>query len=765
MPESRTSHSVTEALLIRRAAAIGLGIGGLFCVIGGFYFRLFWNEGSDSERGFGANTQEFFSPNNFGTVSKLGVPIFDLSTGVGHRLPANHGLQSTGFVLLRHILPAELIVLLAMMAALTLALTTMNLLLVVKGSTDRLKMVVADIILLSPFYLYLVSYDYYFNSIGYCVLMAATVILFAPWENDSLTSSPQVWTALLAAGMLCVAIGATVGASWIIFVILPFSVIRARAMVRAVRFLRLHHSLRLTLLGAIGCLVVAYGLLVLRLIALREFPVRVGYESFLVSLDGTWVATKHTIGKLLVNDVPGFAELLDLGFGLGLVDRFLTGHFRLPNGTVIGILALLLRMLVANRYLRDIWTWMIVLLGAIILCTLPRDWLPIGVTYRDIYLLVPFILSTTLIASSPKQPISAPILAGLRRQGPNLVKTMWVVIAVSWIFWGVNLRTRSFSNFSPTENGVFTSIVKPPDERFATLLDSVGHQRGFRIMTVTDRFRYEAFEQGRSVHYYGIYAWEDLTEHSIPTLPYINRLQAISLLAPYSHLNGRAEMVFGADSPRDRCQSTEFEFLGVQSLIVDENYLRACGSPDRNLQQLPDPDHRLLGPVYITRPASWRVFGSDMLSSESCPFMFENCIEQLGWRAYASSGQAHPPVQVLNPDTNDGVVARFFVPNAKLSGPRFLVIPIIADPAIRVTEATTGRKVVTTSAAGFLAVDLTVNDSLSGITLEVSARPDIDMWMVALAPWVWTGFLIVALSGGLRTFRGMTKETQIKQVI
>lgn len=762
--QSQSLKRNTQVLLVRKSIEVSFSVALLFCAVGGFYFRLFWNEAHETERGFGASTQRFLSPNEFGTASKLGVPIFDLSSGVGHRLPANNGLPMTGVLLLRHLLPAELIVLLALTVALALALTTVNLLLVLKGTTDRLSMYLANTLLLAPFSFYLVSRDYFFNAIGYCSLIAATTILFAPLDVAPRASSPYLTRALLKTGMLSIAIGATVGSQWILLAVMPFILIRARAVIRAIVFIRLNRQLWTTLLGVVGCLVVSYGLLALRLSDLREYSTRPGYESFLVSLDGTLGATKHTIGMLVVRDVPGLAYFSDRVLGINLIGRFYGGLFQLPSGIGIGVIAVLTRAFMANRHWRDVGTWITALFTAVALCVLPGGWLPIGVSYQDVYLLVPFILSTTLITSPPKQLAILPRPLELRRHASLVVRTVWFTVVISWVFWGVSQRTMEFSNYEPTPNGALTSIVDSPTERFVPLLSSVGHQSGFRVMTVTDRFRYEAFEQGRSVHYYGMYSWDDLTENSIPILPYINRLQAISLLAPYSHLNGSAEKSFTANSTSDQCQSIELEFLSVQSLMVDEDYLRVCESSKWEIRPLPDPDDQLLGPVYVTRPTSYRVFGSDNLyPSKTCPFMFVNCIEQLGWRAYESSTQEQPPLRVLNPDSHAGSIAEFSVPEEMISGPRYLVIPVIADPALRVKEAMTGREVATMSAAGFVAIDLSMNDSIAGSRLMISVRPDADLWMVALTPWVWTGFLIVALGCGFRKLCSAVRRVLVKQ--
>jgi len=733
-----------RASACRRSFASGFSVAGVVTLFGGFYFKFYWNEGIDLDLGsFAANTQHFMTPTSFGVSTLLGVPVFDFASGVGYRYPINHGLPLSGFALLRHVLPAELTLLIVLLLALGISLTSVNLALHTIGQNRLPVLLATNFVLSQPIFFLLINYDFYFNAIGYCALVSGVGLICIKFSPLGILLSRQ----RLFFGLLGLFIGITTGSQWLLLAIWPLAILCAREVANVVRLLASSRSgLKLLLLAACGA-TSGLGYIAVQ-IASVDKPPRAGTVSFLRSaFDGSSRAGISFVCQAITRDVPGLAYLFDLSADTNIVESCYAGHFKVPSGIVV-ILILTLVSTLSNRInQRTLLVCWFSLVIAVFLSFQSSDFIPIGVSWRDAYLLVPFIFSTILLAQNVGDARRSTAENQLQRVVPVVLGLLLFVSAGTSVLFAAQNRTMGFTTLSPTENGALTSIIRQPTERFESLLEESGHKKGYRLLSVTDNFRNEVFD-GELIKYYGMFGWSDLRESGFPVVSHAHKFQgsAVLRIQPFFP-SGFTELSLDGLASRSNCQLSEFEFLSVFSVMSDESFRDTCRNPDWISTPLLDPESQLSGPVYINRPRSFHWFGAESSTDETCPFLTDACVTQLKLETLKETGRPSPPLFIPESGENKAI---YRLPADLSTGPRLLVLPIAYDSSIQISSAETNEKVTGTAFAGYISIERSSLQHLAGTDLLFKTTPDAEMIYVALLPWFWLIIVTLLLYSGIK---------------
>jgi hypothetical protein len=460
---------------------------------------------------------------------------------------------------------------------------------------------------------------------------------------------------------------------------------------------------------------------------------------------------KHVVGMAIVRDLPGVFYLIDQIADTSFVAKYYGGLFKTPSGITSLIVLTTLSMLGGRINRKHLLVCLFSFAIAAVFAQRSDDFIPIGISWRDAYLLVPFVFSTILLGGSIGD-VGSSVAVHTRRGSSLVLSFLLFVSAGTGILFAVQNRTIGFTTFSPTKNGALTSIVQQPTERFESLLEESGHRRGYRLLSVTDNFRYEVFEKKESITYYGLFGWSDLRESGFPVISYGGFpgsavLREAIMPKTWIELN-----LDGLDSKSD-CQLAEFEFLSIFSVMSDESFRETCGNSNWISTPLLDPESRLPGPVYVNRPRSFHSFGSEVGANEICPFLDEDCVSQLKLETLNDSPHAFPPLYITESGKNKAV---YRLPGNLTAGPRLLVLPIAYDHSIEILSAQTNERVTGIEFAGFVSLDRSALQHLAGTDLLIKIAPDAEMIFVAILPWFWLIIVILLLYSGVNFVKSGT---------
>jgi hypothetical protein len=740
-----TRSQNTLAVLI--ALLVGMGSVAIFGSTWGEEMNHAWYSAGATT---GLNSLVPFEANNFGKVLFLGNPVYDFSIAAGSRLPLQVGIGGTPFLLLRHVLSLELIVVVVVTLLLTLALLLFGHLLSTFGlnSFSVRTGLYLSFIAIPTFHL--TEHDWYSLAAGFvcmAVVVMLGVLLLVAGENRSKYKQHRKYFQL---GLVALFIG--LPSSYVSYYHLCLVAAATALMIGRKRLV--HEMRRIAgkswFLAPVAVVSAATVLLLLWDIHLagtaQSLSDRNTAPTTLLSPWGGINQVKHFSLQVVIGDWRGLATALN--------DRVVTSYasatvpVTLYASSSLCFFALQ-RLSVCRR--RDVtlcgraenFLCTIIALSVVLLWAplFPAD---LDVSNKNFFAHLGTVGSLLLIGRTASGPRVSPRASTRGGQVVTLIKRFFLVMFV-------------LNSLLVVPNAILTTIdnralLIAPNSLFriasgefinedqTAVQQDVLRQR--RVFSFTEDFDAQKYFQPELR---GYVTYGDLTQNLIATVnsyPKIRDATNISRGSRYSSSLAPSSMNIATGK---YCPIDAVKFLGVATLVLTVEQLHQCRTSttelrSRSVEFIGVRDKKVMLSVQLPdSPTFWALKGDS--GEKPCPIIESECWARLHWH---ENRKIRARVLLSKPNENRAPL-RITLSSSDSAEGR-LVIPVAYDEQLRVA-ATAGLETVrlpVSAVNGFAAVNIPHDDQT--LELQVSVVPDLRMFLYGVLPYCWIVAALLALT-------------------
>jgi len=691
-----------------------------------------------------SHSSQSFSPIQSGITSLLGVPVFDLSSGLGQRVPNVQGVGFSGWVLWRALFNAEMIHMVSVVIS-GLLQTVAAFQLLRKGLQSN------------PLQLLLVFACLHWNSLfslretDYATVMssfhASTCLVLFLFRCEIASSSQEHHGRI---DLLPIAFAISISTAHYGFVIptilftLVYAACRPRQLLRGLRDL-----------GCLGWLALAPALLSIGtfLLELATFSRYTNSSPTVTSFPPLKPSNfKHILKQMLSDD---FLILRSVGDSfVNLDDIVTTGSAAIGTGFVIAVVVVRLILSRSLQLSEELRTMFVATMGLWCLATLFSGtvWLladrePIESlisTYESLWH-VPALIAViggiavldrfTSVRSTMK-------LRGQRRR-VNAVLVFLVIVFSVVVFPAYFTGSRDGGPLLPAEDSFDLD----------DLLARINHNgqqsmSPHRLLTLEEElyiFKDEEPATTEILRDYGLFS----VSRSSKLRPTGHASTTVVALSPYR--------------PNGECYEIGLKLLQVEIVMSSRERNRACWeiweAGGLNPEVLGSPMLSSTGKraVIVTRFRNVQEVWSNESGNPNSPVcdLLGDCLKSLGVVSRDGSRDFGLRLSLNKPGLS------FTMPQT--SNGSNLLLPLRWDPALSLRDQSTGTELAISEKHGLIAIPTSVVERTRGSEIEVSISPDHYMRWIGLMPWAWWLAVFMWFALQWRARRGFTETLNTTQ--